>query len=151
MGRSKLTPEIQSSIVDSILGGNYAKVSAEASGISETTFYRWMSEGERAKSGKMREFWESVTRAQGESETVLLSRVNTATQTDWRAATWLLERRFSKRWANTQRLEVQVEKEFDAMLGTLEEQLDPHEFRKVAGILAGVGESGAEKDTGFTD
>lgn len=103
MGKSKLTPEVQSTIVTAIERGNYEVPAAEAAGISKTTYYRWLQEGERAKSGKVRDFWEAVERARGASELDLVEVIREAAPGDWNAAKWLLERRFSSRWANTQR------------------------------------------------
>ena len=140
MAKTKLTDEVHSTIVSAIEEGNYAKVAAESAGIDESTFYRWMREGETAQSGKMRQFYQSVTRAQGESETTLLSRVSKASKEDWRAATWLLERRFSSRWANTQKIEVAVEKEMEQLIAQMETSLDPDTFKEVMGVLAAPSE-----------
>ncbi len=152
--RSKLTAAVQKKIVASLRAGNWTKTAAQAGGITEACFYNWLARGENeaervAADPRRRikdierpfvEFFESVTRAKGEAESNAVQAIAKAGKKDWRAFAWLLERRYSDRWANTHRVEVQVEKEFDAMLGLLEETLDPHEFRKVAGILAGVGE-----------
>ena len=48
---SKLTPELMERIVRAVRAGNYPKVAARAAGISPTTYYRWMSEGEKATRG----------------------------------------------------------------------------------------------------
>jgi hypothetical protein len=135
--KSKLTDKVQQKIVAAIEDGNYAKVAAEASGIAETTFYRWMSEGESAKTGKKREFWESVTRAENVAESKIVAQWKKLGEQDWRALMELLQRRYPERWANTQRIEVAVEKEMSGVLGSLEEGLDPQTFREVMAVLAG--------------
>jgi hypothetical protein len=67
-------------------------------GIGETTYYRWMEMGENARSGKYREFWEAVTRAEAVAETSALADWRRHFDRDWRAAKEFLERRFSVRW-----------------------------------------------------
>lgn len=137
MAKSKLTDDVQTTIVKAIEAGCYAKIAAEAAGIDESTFYRWMRDGELAQSGKMREFYQSVTRAQGVGEVSAVTKIAEAAKAgDWKAAAWMLERRFSSRWANTQRIEIMVQQELEAMLGILEGGLEPDEFRKVAGVIA---------------
>lgn len=135
--KSKLTDEVQQKVVRAIENGNYAKVAAEASGIAETTFYRWMSEGKSAKSGKKREFWESITRAENVAESKIVTQWKKLGEQDWRALMELLQRRYPDRWANTQRIEVAVEKEMAGVLGSLEEGLEPQIFREVMAVLAG--------------
>lgn len=49
MGRSsKLTPERQDQIVNLIQAGNYASTAAQAAGIGERTYHRWMKQGQEA-------------------------------------------------------------------------------------------------------
>ena len=154
MARSKLNDEAQKSIVGAIEAGCYAKVAAEAAGITEACYYAWLKRGQteldRVAEGSGRkikeaerpyvEFLESVTRAQGTGEVSAVQTIEKAAKAgDWKAAAWMLERRFSARWANTQRLEVMLEKEMDAVLGVLEAALEPDDFRRAASAIAGIG------------
>lgn len=50
--------------------GVYDYVVAEALGISQTTFYRWLREGSYAKSGLKRQFWQDVTQARAKARLV---------------------------------------------------------------------------------
>ena len=69
MGRpSKLTPEVQERICQAIRAGNYYEAACAYAGIGYSTFRVWMIKGEKAKSGKYREFLEAVTRAEHEAE-----------------------------------------------------------------------------------
>ena len=45
---SKLTPERQEQIVNLIQAGNYASQAAQAAGIGERTYHRWMQFGSEA-------------------------------------------------------------------------------------------------------
>lgn len=57
MGKSTLTKEIQSSIVEILEAGNYQKTAYESLGIAKATYYDWLKEGEKAESkeGKLTE------------------------------------------------------------------------------------------------
>lgn len=138
MGRkSKLTPKVRDTIVAALEAGNYDETAYTAAGISHESFYGWLRDGQREGSGVKFDFFEAVTRARGVAEQNAVQGIVDAGHEDWRAMAWFLERRHSRKWANTQRIEMQVEKEFEQMLGVLEDGLEPEEFRKVAGLLAG--------------
>ena len=97
--RSKLTPQLQAELVNLIAAGNYDATAASAVGISSSTFYRWLEQGERASSGRYREFWEAVTRARARAEVEAVSVLKTAAQSgDWRAAVEWLARKHPDRW-----------------------------------------------------
>lgn len=94
----KLTPELQEKIVTAVREGNYAQVAAQAAGIGETTFYRWMQTGERASSGIYREFREAIKAAEAEGEMTAVVAVRSGFGDDWKAAMTYLERRHPERW-----------------------------------------------------
>ncbi len=96
--RSKLTPELQDKIVKVIRAGNYACVAAEYAGIGETTFYRWLEQGEAEDSGPYREFREAVKSAEREAEIRAVATVQGHMATNWQAAMTFLERKFPQRW-----------------------------------------------------
>jgi len=102
--KPKLTPELQQEIVKAIRLGNYIEVSAACAGICKQTLYNWLRRGERAKSGKYRQFLDAVQRAVAEAEVVNVGQVSrAATQGDWKAATWRLERQHRDRWGSGQK------------------------------------------------
>lgn len=100
MGRSsKLTPETQQKIITAISAGAYLETAAAHGSISETTFYRWLQEGEQSTSGAKREFWEAVKKAEADAELMRLARISKAGQEgSWQADAWYLERRYPNRW-----------------------------------------------------
>lgn len=95
---SKLTPRVQEKIITAIRAGNYAQVAAVYAGIGESTFYRWMDQGERAKAGRYRRFWQAVKEAEGEAEVRAVAIIQRKMPEDWRAAMSYLERQHPKRW-----------------------------------------------------
>lgn len=106
MGRhSKLTPEVQEKIVGVLRSGNYAQVAAQCAGIGETTFYRWLQQGEEEESGIYRDFREAVKNAEAEAEADSVAIIETAGRKEWQARAWLLERKHPYRWGRFERQE----------------------------------------------
>ena len=91
---TKLTPEVRDLIVDGINAGLTFGLTCARAGVSPATFYRWLDRGETAKSGVFREFCDTVSRAKADSALRLVSQITLQAPTDWRAAAFLLERRF---------------------------------------------------------
>jgi hypothetical protein len=68
------------------------ETTCKASGITEQTFYAWQR--------RRVAFRVAIEQAQGEAEAILVGRVQKAAQAgSWRAACWLLERRWPEHWA----------------------------------------------------
>ena len=95
---TKLTPETQTKIITAIKLGMRHEDAAAVAGIALSTFYDWKAKGEKAKSGKMREFSEALKRAEAEGEQMLLARIQRAGQEQWQANAWILERRHRDKW-----------------------------------------------------
>ena len=91
---TKLTPEVQDLIVDGINAGLTFRLTCARVGVNPSTFYRWLDTGETAKIGRYREFYEAVERAKADSALRLVSQITLQALTDWRAAAFMLERRF---------------------------------------------------------
>ena len=122
MGRpTKLTMQVHSAILASIRGGAFASTAAAAAGISEATFHRWMRRGRQAiervdNGGELPEeeipykvFHLDVVAAEAEVEVAAASALWTAARAgDWRAASWLLERRFPAHWGARAQVEHSV-------------------------------------------
>lgn len=105
--QSKLTPETQKKIVSAISEGNYLETAAAIGGVSTTTFFRWLQEGEQAAAGLKREFWEAVKKAEAEAEALRVSRISKAGKDgNWQADAWYLERRYPERWGKRIQQEV---------------------------------------------
>lgn len=108
MGRpSKLTTEVQEKICNAIRAGNYYEAACAYAGIDYSTFRRWMVQGEKAKSGKYREFYEAVKKAEYEAEIRLVAQWQKHMPENWQAIATFLERRYPERWAR--RLDVKQE------------------------------------------
>ncbi len=95
---TKFTRETVDRLLIAIRAGLPYHLAAEAAGISETTFYEWQAgRFPRGADTQLKaEFSEALTRARGESALRLMGIINKAAPDDWRAASWILERRFPK-------------------------------------------------------
>ncbi len=93
---TKFTPETVNAILAGIRAGLSLRLAAEAAGVSETTFHQWQrGEFPRGADRDLKvQFSEQLTRAKGESARRLTALISSAAVEDWRAAAWLLERRF---------------------------------------------------------
>lgn len=126
---SKLNPERKERLLRALRTGAHAETACRVAGIGYSTFAEWMQRGKgihkRGGGKEYTEFAEAVTQAIAEAEMALTARVRNATAEDWRAASWMLERRHPERWANTHRVQLEVDKQ-------LEEQFDRF-FEEVMG------------------
>lgn len=117
---SKLTPELQSQIVQLITAGCYPEVAAGACGISRTTFYEWMQRAagqhpDRPATKELSAFADAISEAVDKSEVRLVLKLaeyeegkrkgkrkpwvkSRLTMGQVVAAQWKLSRRFPDRW-----------------------------------------------------
>ena len=130
---SKLTPKIQEMILDCIrMGLTYSKA-AELVGITRHTLLNWRKWGQAEKSGIYFNFFNALQKAEAEGEIQCLQKIQEAarggqeiidskelyqgkklikqiTKTvksvpDWRAAAWILERRYPERYGRRRNLD----------------------------------------------
>lgn len=118
---TKLTPELQEKICKLIAAtGCTVEGAAAAVDVAASTVYEWRSRGLIERKGRFAEFAEALMRARAKSEAALVASIATAGKTDWRAAAWILERRFPDQYGNRvtliKRLGQMTEDELDAYL-----------------------------------
>lgn len=104
---TKLTPEAHKAIVARVLAGNYRETACAAAGICSRTLRDWLRRG---ASGKPEDaiyaaFSADLDKAEAASESRQIAALTQAAAKDWRAAAWLLEKKYPKRWGS--RVEVQ--------------------------------------------
>jgi transposase len=107
---TKLTPDVRTRLVQVLQIGTFRENAARYVGIGVSTFYRWMEAGEadveHDRQTPFRELWEAVTRAEAHAEVVAVGKIGLAARSDWRAAAFLLERRWPERWGRRRRVEL---------------------------------------------
>jgi len=92
---TKLTPETQKLICDAVAAGVPVQVAARLAGISQSTYYAWVS--------RHKDFAEAVKKAYAVAESRLVGYIYRAAAKTWTAAAWLLERhpQMRQRWMRT--------------------------------------------------
>lgn len=108
MGRpTKFTPELGNKIIEALRLGVPQSTAILYGGISEPTYYRWLTEGDKDDAPpNLREFRESVRAARAEAEVRSVAVIQNASRKTWQAAAWFLERGFPQHWARTDRHEL---------------------------------------------
>ena len=103
MGRpTKLTPELQTKVVQAISGGNYREVAAQWAGVPADTLTRWMSRPREPYVS----FRRAVLEAERAAEIRAVALVMQAAAADPKHAEWWLERKFHERWGRKDRMEL---------------------------------------------
>lgn len=106
----KLTEELIEQAVKLIEAGNYQKHVAQALGVSEETWYRWMREGEQRKSALKRKFYEEIKKAEARAVARNVALIQKAAQDgNWQAAAWWLERKYPDEWGRKERNRIEFE------------------------------------------
>lgn len=110
--RTKLTRDVLNRAVELKSGGANNVDICAAIGIHESTFYEWVN---KPKTDLQREFSDAIKRAEADYKNALLAIVmRDAQEKDWKAAAWLLERKYPSEYARTDRVQATVEQETKA-------------------------------------
>ena len=102
----KLTYELVEQIVELKRDGLCDADIIAAIGVHQATFYRWLKEGEDAKSGVKRALYEDLKKAESEYKRRLLTTIKGAAESRaqyWTAAAWLLERKYPMEYGRMER------------------------------------------------
>jgi transposase len=116
--KTKLTPELCEEICRHIEQGNYAKTACALCDVGESTYYDWKARGEKASSGKFKEFLESIKKAERKAQAHQVQLILSAAEKhpmNWTAAAWLLERRFPDEWGNREEIDITHHTGFDEL------------------------------------
>jgi transposase-like protein len=111
--RTKLTNEVKGQIVATISMGLTDKDACVVAGISEVTFYEWLNRG-RNKEGYNGRKWapvyatfaNEVERARVANKVHHVRNIYRASETQWQASAWMLERRFPEEYGRRDRIDV---------------------------------------------
>ena len=90
----RLTPALRKQILEMISNGVPMSTAAVANGVPKRTFFEWAAKGRGDDAVEpYRSFAVEVDKAQETWAARTVSRVDAASEKDWRAGAWLLERR----------------------------------------------------------
>jgi len=105
----KLNPEVQERICQMVAQGVPLETAARAGGVTYQTLHNWMKRGADGDA-PYASFRTEVEQAKAISEANLIALMRQAavegSAGEWRAAAWLLARRFPERWSEKRQLEV---------------------------------------------
>jgi hypothetical protein len=131
--------------------GNYYITACHALGISRSTFWRYMHQGqlddEEGRDTLFRKLFVGVRRADAAAEVYALQCLSGHFTRDARAAVMFLARRYPDRWSERKYVRVAVEREITSLMHELEVGLPPDAFALVVQVLASV-EAAREADAG---
>jgi DNA invertase Pin-like site-specific DNA recombinase len=90
----KFTEDVRETIYKLVRKGYPYKDICAVCDIDESTFYKWIDRGKKAKSGKYKEFVVELDKAKAERKNNLVSELLEMgrSREDWKALAWLLER-----------------------------------------------------------
>ena len=96
MGRPPivLTPEINTRLCEALRIGASLELAAHYAGISSRTLGRWIKRGEEENNAEFCQFCRSIKKARAELAIGSLLKIEKASQKQWTAAAWKLERLF---------------------------------------------------------
>jgi hypothetical protein len=135
MGRpSDITPELIEEICKYLKAGNYIETACAMVDIAKPTLYEWLKKGNREEQGIYRDFLNAVKRAQATAEVRDVTIIAKASENQWQAAAWRLERKFPDRWGRSVKVEMndievnaninvspeeeaRIKEEYDVLLG----------------------------------
>lgn len=102
----KLTYDLVAQIVELKRDGLCDADIIAAIGVHPATFYRWLKEGETARTGVKRALYEEIKKAEAYYKKSLLTTIKSAAESRaqyWTAAAWLLERKYPMEYGKMER------------------------------------------------
>jgi len=107
--KPKLTKELVQRAVQLKKGGANHKDIAAAIGVGECTFSRWIN---NPKNALQRQLQQELKKAEADYKNALLAVIaKQAKERDWKAAAWLLERKYPEEYARVDRVQAEVKAE----------------------------------------
>ena len=112
MAKHKLTSEYVKRAIQLKKGGANHKDIAAALGVCPQTFYRWIGE---PKTELQRELRDGLKKAEADYKNALLAIIAKAAETrDWKAAAFLLERKYPEEYSRVDRVTANVHQKQEA-------------------------------------
>ena len=136
-----LTPEVQEAICEAIENGATLEIAAQAAGIAPRTLDEWLHHGRKElqenpdAAGPCANFVRAANVASAKLETDLLATIQAASEKNWTASAWLLERKHPSRYAKVDRLRVSGDETNDKPVKTVSrEEMHDRLIEKIANV-----------------
>lgn len=111
--KTKLTDDMINNISKLLAAGNYITTVCEYLNIGQSTYFKWMSNGEKFVENKDKikdttkiqeiKLYEAVQKANASAEIRAVNEI--LTDESWQSKAWYLERRFGDRWGRKEKIE----------------------------------------------
>lgn len=122
---SQLTDPLRERILSLIREGNYASDACSACGVNKGTYTSWINRGnadiKNGKNSAFAEFARQVKQARDEATAALVKTIKSASERQWQAAAWLLERTRPDQWADNRREIRALSKQLQEAIAALEQ------------------------------
>jgi len=133
--KTKLNDEVEVKICGYLACGLPVKDACNLASVSERTYRRWIAEGKLADTGRKRKFWQASTRASSLAVSKLTGIVTAAAKKDWRAAAFILERRWPQEWARHVHADITTDEGRKEVVKHLRNTYTKDQLRGIRGIL----------------
>ena len=90
---TRFTPEVQDAVIEGLEKGYTREHAGRLVGAGRDLVSKWVRKGQKGAE-KYAEFASRVVEAEQKSQSILVDHIKIHAEKDWRAAAWLLERRF---------------------------------------------------------
>jgi hypothetical protein len=101
-----LSQQVIDDLVAGIRVGLSTNAAAARANVPDTTLRHWLAVGEQHPDSIHGELVRAMANARATGELVLLAKIQRASESDWKAAAWILERRHPESYARVNRHEV---------------------------------------------
>lgn len=88
--------------------GNYLPTAARYAGIGEAAFYAVMEHGRTQRRGRCKDFHDRVMDAEAKAEVAAVAALRRGFERDWRAAAEFLRRKYPSRWAEGDKIQLDI-------------------------------------------
>jgi hypothetical protein len=102
-----ILPVVCDELIKLLEDGNTIKTPCGVVGIDESTFYDWINKGDAGKADYAK-FAKSVKKARAKAQAYHVSVIKKASEENWQASAWYLERSDPDHWARTERIKTDV-------------------------------------------
>jgi transposase len=149
---TKLTHQVRTILSEALEKGMPITEACQLAGIGERTYYDWKARAEKggAKNATYSAFFADLAEARARGHEVLLDTIRESAVTDWKPASWLLERTRPELYGQTLTVRVQAEvaKELAAFLAACRDELDEETWGQVKGVAERMGQRGRHGGVG---
>jgi transposase len=106
--KTKLTKDLMDQAEKLLIEGNYTNTVCQYLNIHQSTWYKWLQDGEKQEAGLKKEFFDTIKRAEAQAEIRLLDEIRNIAkrESSWQANAWMLERKFPDRWSKREKIDL---------------------------------------------